>query len=362
MSQATYHPLEEILRLIARNAPHPWYPRQFLRESRADPDQVSSILEHLALEGLIEKVRGGSLEGGSGVVLTELGHEVVGDPALMDRLIRGEALRPDDIGGIIRNDLRTAGPPYATYALIAVNVLIFFAIKEKSPLYDDWTAFAGKVKAGQWWRLITCTFLHLGIMHIGCNMFSLYSVGSFVEQAWGRWRFLVLYLVSGWAGSCLAMGMQPDRGVVGASGAVCGVLGAIGVWFLLYRRYLRPEAASSGLWQVGTSIALIALMGWMIPNVSNWGHLGGGIGGALAALVLHVQRFGLPGVRLTAGLRWVIAGMLLVILPAASYMQMKNAWARAERPLARQDDADKDRDKDDRDDKDGKPPKKDGKK
>src|SRR5262245_57854251 len=77
------HPLEEVLRLIDRDAPRPFSPREFLARSGADPDQLSAILEHLALEGLVQKVQGRSLEEGNGIVLTRLGEEVVRDPAKM---------------------------------------------------------------------------------------------------------------------------------------------------------------------------------------------------------------------------------------------------------------------------------------
>ncbi len=333
MSQARLHPLEELLRLIDREAPRPWYPRLFVRQTDTDPERLSSLLEFLALEKLIDKVPAESLETGAGFHLTTLGQDVVRDPALMGRLVRGEPLRPDDVGAIIRSDLRKAPPaPYVTYALIAVNVAIFLLPggQPGTPQFQKYVAVASKVQEGEWWRLLTCTFLHFWIAHIACNMFSLYSVGSFVEHVWGRWRYLLIYFIAGWGGSCLGMAYHvPGARLAGASGAICGVLGAVGVWFVLYRQHIRAEMARSGLWQVAISIGLIALLGYMIPGVSNYGHLGGGIAGAATALVLHLQRFGLPvaGGKAPA-LRWGLAGVLLAALPVASYVQMKDVWAR----------------------------------
>src|SRR5262249_19468985 len=273
-----------------------------------------------------------SLEAGSGVVLTKLGEGGVRDPALMARLTRGEALREDDVGSVIRQGMRTRTKPYATYVLIAINVVIYvlgMMNPDWSPgtmttpagaAFAKWSGNAAAIAAGEWWRLITCTFLHGGLMHVGCNMFSLYMLGRFVEPAWGRWRFVIIYLVAGWTGSCL--GVQYASNLVGASGSVCGLLAAIGLWFLLYRKYIPRDFASRGLWQVAINIGLIAFVGYMIPYVSNAGHLGGGIGGAAAALVLHVQRFGLPGMKRKAvALRTAIAGPLLLMLPVASYLQ-----------------------------------------
>jgi membrane associated rhomboid family serine protease len=351
--EQSIHPLEEVMRLIGRDAPRPFFPAEYLHRSRVNPDHLSAVLDHLTLEGLIAKVPARSMESGSGVVLTRLGEQVLADPALMSRLIRGDALREGDVGAVIRKGMRTRVKPYVTYALIAANVIIAvlgmvnpaawswpYQDKPGAPVkvgsnFKAWEGDAALIARGEWWRLMTCTFLHGGLLHLGCNMFSLYSLGAFVEQAWGRWRMLVIYLVAGWAGSCL--GVQYAHSLVGASGAVCGLLGAVAVWFVLYRKHIPREFASRGLWQVVISVALIAFMGLMIPNVSNAGHLGGGIGGAAAALVLHLQRFGLPGAsRRTPALRWAIATPLLLLLPAASYVQLKKPWGHG-KSLVRKD-------------------------
>jgi membrane associated rhomboid family serine protease len=344
------HPLEEVMRLIGREAPRPFFPAEYLERSRVNPEHLSAVLDHLALEGLVSKVPARSMESGSGVVLTRLGEQVLADPALMSRLIRGDALREGDVGAVIRKGMRTRVKPYATYALIAANVLIYLlgmmnpawappdvgvdrqtgkvVQRAAGERYKAWQGDAAAIRKGEWWRLLTCTFLHAGLLHIGCNMFSLYVLGSFVEQQWGRWRFLIIYFVAGWAGSCL--GVQFAHFLVGASGAVCGMLGAVGAWFVLYRKHIPREVASRGLWSVAINVGLIAFMGFMIPNVSNAGHLGGGIGGAAAALVLHVQRFGLPGMQRKAAMRWLIAGPLLVLLPVASYLQMQRPWGKGD--------------------------------
>lgn len=342
------HPLEEVLRLIGRNAPQPFFPGEFLERRRAvNPDQLSAILDHLALERLIDKVPARSLETGSGVVLTRLGEQVLADPAMLARLVRGDALREDDVGAIIRKGMRTRVRPTLTYVLIAINVGVYvlgMANPAWSPVprpgveFSKWAGNADAITAGEWWRLITCTFLHASLIHLGSNMFSLYMLGSFVEQQWGRWRFLVIYLVAGWAGSCLGVQYVPSGvPLVGASGAICGLLAAIGAWFLLYRKHIPKDVASRGLWSVAINVGMIAFIGYLIPYVSNAGHLGGGIGGLAAALVLHVQRFGLPGMpRKAAALRWALAVPLLLILPVASYLQMQHA--RADRGVAKNDD------------------------
>src|SRR6266699_6011029 len=80
---------------------------------------------------------------------------------------------------------------------------------------------------GEWWRLITAAFLHYGPLHLGMNMFSLYFVGRILEQVIGRWRYVLLYFVSGLAGSAGALVASPNSPTAGASGAIFGVLGAL---------------------------------------------------------------------------------------------------------------------------------------
>jgi membrane associated rhomboid family serine protease len=326
--------------MCAREAPQPWYPRRYIRQTGADPDQVDAVLQMLALEGLVEKAPG-TLETGAGVTLTPLGQQVVDDPALMDRLRQGLPVRPDDAGSVVRNSLRSRARPVVTQALVGLNVLVFlygaWVASQKVPslagtylslmpwgeayrglLEELGSAVAGKIRDDQWWRLMTCTFLHAGLLHIGMNMYALYVLGSFAEQVWGRWRFLVIYLIAGWGGSCLAMAYNPGTPVVGASGAICGVLGAVIVWILLCGKYLPAEMARRGRNQLLLNVVLIVFIS-LLPGVSGWGHLGGGLAGAAAALVLHWQRFG------AAVLRWA-ALLLLLAVPVISYAYMAYAW------------------------------------
>jgi membrane associated rhomboid family serine protease len=82
------------------------------------------------------------------------------------------------------------------------------------------------VAHGDWWRLMTAAFLHYGPIHLGFNMFFLYWIGTPVEEYLGRARFLLVYLVSGLAGSAGALVLTPNSATVGASGAIFGILGA----------------------------------------------------------------------------------------------------------------------------------------
>jgi membrane associated rhomboid family serine protease len=131
---------------------------------------------------------------------------------------------------------------------------------------------AAGVVNGEWWRLITSAFLHYGPLHLAMNMVSLYFAGSILEQVIGRWRFLLLYLVSGLAGAAGALLWSPDSATVGASGAIFGILGAL---FVLERR---GNIATGG--QVAALIVLNLVITFAYSSsISVGGHLGGLVGG-----------------------------------------------------------------------------------
>jgi membrane associated rhomboid family serine protease len=138
------------------------------------------------------------------------------------------------------------------------------------------------VAHGDWWRLITATFLHYGPFHLLLNMLALFWFGSLLEQRIGSGRFLLLYLVSGLAGSAGALIMDPTTPTVGASGAIFGILGA-GLVLERQRDYVFGGSALG-------IIVINLVFTFSIPNISIGGHLGGLLGGALATLGL--SRFG----------------------------------------------------------------------
>jgi membrane associated rhomboid family serine protease len=193
----------------------------------------------------------------------------------------------------------TAG--LVTKALIAANVLIFFVnlaqgaslTENAGELFFDW-ALIGEARAfpsgeligvgeGEWWRLITAAFLHGGIIHLGFNMLMLFWIGAPIEEAIGRARFLILYLVSGLSGSAGALLLtDPNDITVGASGAIFGLLGAA----LVFERQRTFVLGGSAL----SIIVLNLVLTFAVPNISIGGHIGGLVGGALGGLAL--SRFG----------------------------------------------------------------------
>jgi membrane associated rhomboid family serine protease len=222
----------------------------------------------------------------------------------------------------VRRAAYEGGGALVTKTLIAINVLVFFvnlaqgstlsrvsgSLFEKGALYIG-SSFTSGLADGEWWRLITSAFLHGSLIHLGLNMLVLWIVGSPVEQAIGRGRYLALYFVSGLAGSAGALLFDPNAITVGASGAIYGILGAA----------LVLESQGSHVLG-GQALGLIVfnlVLTFAIPNISIGGHLGGLAGGALAMLAL--SRFGRthaiygrPGLIGVAGLIAVGLGSVLV--------------------------------------------------
>jgi membrane associated rhomboid family serine protease len=138
------------------------------------------------------------------------------------------------------------------------------------------------ISNGESWRLLSSAFLHYGPLHLAMNCISLYFAGSILEQVLGRWRFLLLYVVSGLAGSAGALLWSPNAATAGASGAIFGILGAL---FVLERR---GNIATGG--QVAALLVLNLVITFAYSSsISVGGHLGGLVAGA--ALMFVFDRF-----------------------------------------------------------------------
>jgi membrane associated rhomboid family serine protease len=176
-------------------------------------------------------------------------------------------------------------------------------------IYGDGVLYGPAVANGDWWRLITAAFLHYGPIHLAFNMLALWWFGAAVEQVLGRGRYLLLYLVSGLAGSAGALLFSPESLTVGASGAIFGILGAA---FVLERQ--RTYVLGGGALGI---IALNLAFTLFVPGISIGGHLGGLAGGALGILALsrfgrgHAV-YGRPGLLGVAGL--VAIGLVSVLV------------------------------------------------
>jgi membrane associated rhomboid family serine protease len=186
------------------------------------------------------------------------------------------------VQNVQRSTSRNAG--IVTTTLIAINVGIYFlqlaggaSVNANSGwIYEHGALYGPLVAQGDWYRLITAAFLHYGPIHLGLNMLGLWWIGRPLEDYLGSVRYLLLYLVSGLAGSAGALIMNPTVPTVGASGAVYGILGAAIVLERQGTYVLGGLALPLFIVNIAFSFA--------VPGISIGGHLGGAAGGALAIL------------------------------------------------------------------------------
>lgn len=207
------------------------------------------------------------------------------------------------------------GRPVATITLIAISVVVFILQRVFGGAVIGPLVFVPAIGWAEPHRFITSAFLHGGVLHLALNMYALWVVGSIIEPVLGRWRFVVIYLLSAVGGSVavllLAGPAQFSTAVVGASGAVFGLFAA---FFLVLRRLGRD--ATQILVLIGINFAL----GFIVAGISWQSHLGGAITGALltAAYVYAPKDH-----RTVVGILGTVAvGLLLVVLAFARYSSL----------------------------------------
>ena len=180
-----------------------------------------------------------------------------------------------------------------TKILIGINVAVYLLSIGSGTINDprgkvffDGSLVGALVAQGDWWRLFTSAFLHANLLHLGMNMLFLWWIGAPVEQAIGRGRYLLLYVVSGLAGSAGALLFSGSFvRTVGASGALFGILGAA----LVFERQRNYVLGGGALGIILLNLAF-TFVGGSFGSISIGGHLGGLAGGAACALAL--SRFG----------------------------------------------------------------------
>lgn len=181
--------------------------------------------------------------------------------------------------------------PFVTYCLIAINVLVFFAMYifgegsyHVNTLLNFGALQSGLVVGGDYYRLVTAAFVHIGALHLFVNMYSLYIVGGQLENFLGKTKYLIVYLVSAIIGSLLSC-VFSESVSAGASGAIFGLLGSLLYFGYHYRIYLGNVMKS----QIIPIILLNLFIGFSIPGIDNAAHIGGLIGGTLITMALGIK-------------------------------------------------------------------------
>lgn len=182
-------------------------------------------------------------------------------------------------------------PIYITYALIVINIVMFLLMEvvgngseDVYTLIEYGANVPSLIRAGEYYRLITCSFLHIGFVHLLCNMYCLYVIGTQIESFFGKAKFLIVYLGSAITASLLSMSFSSSVSA-GASGAIFGLFGALLYFGYHYRVYLGSVIRS----QIIPLILINLTLGFMLPGVDNAAHIGGLIGGTLLTMALGVK-------------------------------------------------------------------------
>jgi rhomboid protease GluP len=204
---------------------------------------------------------------------------------------------------VYREQIRPSVPalaeprPYATYTLIVLNCAMFIAEVMLGGSTNDETLFLlggllpEAVIDGQYWRLVAATFLHAGILHLGMNMFALRLVGPSIEIAKGAPRFLICYFGAGTLSMLTVTllswrGILHDQFLVGASGAIMGLIGVSGATALQTWHKSRTKMASQRLNSILMALLIQAAFDLSTPQVSMTAHLAGAAAGFLLGLLI----------------------------------------------------------------------------
>ncbi|MCI0684917.1 MAG: rhomboid family intramembrane serine protease [Gemmataceae bacterium] len=330
--------LLRVLQACAQS-PAPLFPAELAATSGIDRARLDEAIDRLRLNGYIQ-IADWVQGKGQGYTLTPAGAAALTKPT---ELRQPAAAPPEpaperrrvpltwERGELIRSALVEPTPPVVTMVLLFANLLMFaiglgWALLRDIALADYFTGSVSVQLANlqltlgalstlhvilqdEWWRLVTYQFLHGGVLHLVVNMFALYNLGPLLEAIWGSKRYLPLYLVSGVMGGAAVLMSPTPSFVVGASGAICGLLGSFAVWLWLNRDYLPEQVTAAWRSSIITSLLLMTIISLPIgplKRISWEGHLGGVLGGALFSMPLHFQRFGRPWQRLLSWLGFVL--------------------------------------------------------
>ena len=183
--------------------------------------------------------------------------------------------------------------PIVTYTLIFINILVFMAMYLFGNGSEDsltLLTFGANYRPlilefNQYYRLITSSFLHIGILHLLFNMYALYIIGAQIENFYGKFKYLIIYLGSAIFGSLLSICFH-DGISAGASGAIFGLLGAMLYFGYHYRLYLGNVLQS----QIIPIIILNLFLGFITPGIDNACHVGGLISGIFLAMACGINK------------------------------------------------------------------------
>ncbi|MDD6432094.1 MAG: rhomboid family intramembrane serine protease [Lactobacillaceae bacterium] len=200
-----------------------------------------------------------------------------------------------------------------TIILVVIQVLVYLAMTlaggstNPAVLVRFGALQPELLRAGQWWRLITPVFVHIGFTHLLINSLTLYFLGLYIEQLFGHWRMLVIYFVSAIAGNLCSAYWLSGSLAAGASTAIFGLFGA----FLMLGESFRDNLA---IRQLSRQFLILVLLNvgtdLLVPGIDLAGHIGGLFAGFLMAYVVAAPKIG----PVATSKRWLSAVVLVVAI------------------------------------------------
>ncbi|MCB2293001.1 rhomboid family intramembrane serine protease [Clostridium algoriphilum] len=188
--------------------------------------------------------------------------------------------------------------PWITMGIIAVNVVMYIVTAYLSFVYAQGSIFNSDtnvlillgakvnnlIAQGQYYRFISCMFLHGGIVHLGVNMYSLYAIGPMVEKVYGKAKYIAIYFISGICASIFSYIFSTNVSI-GASGAIFGLLGAV----LIFAIKSKGKTGNAFIRSILSVIFINIFIGATLPNIDNFAHVGGLLGGMIVAFIVNFR-------------------------------------------------------------------------
>lgn len=176
--------------------------------------------------------------------------------------------------------------PIVTYSIILLNIIVFMlSLLDYNMIINCFANYYINVKNGEIYRLLTACFVHANFLHIFFNMYALYYIGPMVEKYYGKLKYLLIYLGSGIMGSLFSVVLSNNISI-GASGAIFGLFGSMLYFGYKYRATL-DGFVRSGIIPV---LFINLILGFIVPNIDVYGHIGGLVGGLLLSYIVGVYR------------------------------------------------------------------------
>ncbi|WP_339228125.1 rhomboid family intramembrane serine protease [Oceanobacillus sp. FSL K6-2867] len=206
------------------------------------------------------------------------------------------------------------GKPYFTYLLIAINIFLFILLEMKGgstsidTLIEMGAKYNPSIIDGEWWRIVSSMFLHIGFLHLLMNMLAVYYLGTAIERIFGRSRFLFIYFLAGIGGGLASFAFTTHVSA-GASGAIFGLFGALLFFGIIYKRIFFQT--------MGSNILIILLinvvLGFSIEQIDMGAHIGGLIAGFLASAIIHLPNKKNVRTQLISAILYIIliAGLII---------------------------------------------------